>query len=150
MGDMAQLSSPSGIAVGYDGVYVADTGNHRIRHIDWSGMIETVAGTGQAGDSGDNGPATAAKLSSPIGISYSYTRGPLFIADTGNHRVRRIDHEGVITTLAGTGVSGFSGDNGFGPTAKLASPIGYALGALTSCPANGTGYATVVLNLDVP
>lgn len=110
-------------------VYVADIGSHRIRKVGLDGRITTVAGTGDAGLSGDGGPATAARLRSPIGVMV-HPDGSLLIADTGNHRVRRIDTRGVITTIAGSGLpdengyvpDGYSGDGGPAVQAKFRSP----------------------------
>ena len=109
-------------------LYVADTENHRIRRVDFSlGIIETIAGIGTAGFSGDGGPATAAALSHPRDIEIDAT-GRLFIADTENHRVRAVDPTtGVITTVAGTGEQGFSGDGGMATAAALWRPFGVAL-----------------------
>ena len=99
-------------------LYIADTNNHRIRKIDTSGVITTVAGTGVVGDSGDDGAATTAQLNSPFNVTVD-SAGNLYIADTNNHRIRKIDTSGVITTVAGTGVSGDSGDDGVATTAQL-------------------------------
>ncbi len=123
----AALNNPSGIAVAADGsVYVADTGNNRIRRISPSGTISTVAGTGAAAFSGDGGAATAAALSAPRSLVHT-PDGSLLVADTANHRVRRISGA-LIGTVAGTGVSGFAGDGGPATAARLASPRGLALG----------------------
>ena len=101
---------------------VTDTGNHCIRRIDASGKIETIAGTGTAGYTGDGGPATKARLSSP----YDARMGPdgrLYIADTYNHCIRCVDATGVITTVAGNGTAGFSGDGGPANEARLSHPF---------------------------
>jgi len=108
-------------------LYIADTENHRIRRVDFTaGIIETVAGVGTPGFSGDGGLATAAALSYPRDIEI----GPgnrLFIADTDNQRVRAVDlTTGVITTVAGTGDAGFSGDGGPAAVAVLWRPFGIA------------------------
>jgi len=92
-------------------LYVADFGNRCIRKIDPRGTIRTVAGTGEAGYSGDGGPATQARLQGP----YSICLGPadeLYIADSLNHVIRKVDRKGIITTIAGTGQRGYSGDGG--------------------------------------
>jgi uncharacterized protein (TIGR03437 family) len=127
----AQLSNPSGIAVDSAGnIYFADTGNQSIRKIS-NGVITTVAGNGTAGFSGDNGPATSAQLNLqsgarlPGGIAVD-AAGNLFIADSGNQRVRKVAN-GVITTIAGTGTPGFSGDGGPATSAELYSPSGIAI-----------------------
>jgi sugar lactone lactonase YvrE len=118
----AQLRNPRGLAVdGHGQVFVADTGNHRIRRIDADGMITTVAGIGQAGFAGDKGLATTASLSSPSGITVDGL-GTLHVADTGNHRVRRVDTAGIIDTVAGTGTGGFGGDGGQAISALLQFP----------------------------
>ncbi len=100
----AQLKKPAGIAVDAAGnIYIADTGNHRIRKVTAKdGLIQTLAGTGNPGYSGDGGPATAASLDTPMDVKVD-SRGNVYIADTANHRVRRIDTQGIITTVAGTG-----------------------------------------------
>jgi trimeric autotransporter adhesin len=124
----AALAPPSGVAVDDSGnVFLFDSGNNRIRRVDRaSGLITTVAGNGTGGYSGDGKLATAAQIyagdNSPNGIGVDKA-GNLFIADTGNHRVRRVDvitH--VITTVAGNGISGFSGDGGPATRAQLDSP----------------------------
>ena len=97
---------------GADNVYVADYRNHRIRRIDTRGAITTIAGTGRGGYGGDGGPATAAQLSSPEGVAVDGV-GNVYVADFGNHRIRRIDTQGVITTIAGTGkYAYYYGDGG--------------------------------------
>jgi sugar lactone lactonase YvrE len=118
----AQLSGPRGLAVDAAGnIYIADTGNHRIRKIDGSGNISTVAGSGERGFGGDGGPATSALLNSPVAVAVSPS-GDLFIADAGNHRLRRVSG-GTITTVAGTGRPTFSGDGGPAAQASLNVPM---------------------------
>ncbi|QWV97167.1 putative Ig domain-containing protein [Geomonas nitrogeniifigens] len=90
-------------------VYIADNEHHRVRKVDSSGVITTVAGTGVAGNAGDNGPATLARLNYPMGIALD-GNGNLFIADTNNNVIRRVDPAGIITTVAGTGMASYSGD----------------------------------------
>ncbi len=95
----SMLFNPSGLAMGSKrNLYVADSSNHRVRKIDPSGVITTVAGTGERGLAGDGGPATEAELNSPKGIALNAV-GEIFVVDSGNDRVRRIDHSGVITTI---------------------------------------------------
>jgi cysteine-rich repeat protein len=120
----ASLAAPSGLAVGADGtVYIADTDNHRIRAVDddGDGVITTVVGTGTAGALGDGGPALAAQLKRPNDIAFDGL-GRLLIADASNHKVRRAVLGGNITTIAGTGTQGYSGDGGPATAATLAFP----------------------------
>ena len=124
----AELNQPQGLAVGRDGtVYVADTGNHRVRAVSPSGSISTFAGTGAAGFAGDGAVAVAARLRGPTGLGIDSVGG-LLICDTGNHRIRRVSG-GLITTLAGVGVQGFGGDGGPAVSAKLDSPEGVTAAA---------------------
>ena len=105
----AQLRRPSGVAVDGDAnVYIADSNNQRIRKVDSTGTISTVAGRGGIGFGGDGGPATQAQLNYPSGVAVGGA-GNLFIADRGNHRIRKVDAAGTIPTVAGTGESGFTG-----------------------------------------
>jgi len=119
----AQLRNPYGVSIDSAGnLYIADLGNHRIRKVDASGVISTVAGTGVYGFSGDGGAATAAQLANPIAVSVD-SAGNLYIADLDNFRIRKVDATtGVINTVAGTGVYGFSGDGGPATAAQLKSP----------------------------
>ena len=124
----ARLNSPAGVAVGFGGrLLIADSGNNRIREISTTGVITTVAGTGDAGYLGDGGPATSAALDSPQGIVVD-AEDDLFIADTLNDRIRRVDVNGLITTVAGNGVRGFAGDG----RQATESAIDLATGPLTS------------------
>jgi len=119
----ALLNSPHGVAVDSNGtLYIADTGNHRIRRVTPAGVITTIAGTGQAGYSGDGGAATRAQFNSPSDVVIDGP-GALIVVDRMNHRVRRIDlTTGVIATIAGTGEAGFSGDGGPATLARLNQP----------------------------
>ena len=118
----ARLDEPSGVAVdGAGNVYIADNDNHRIRRVDREGRISTIAGTGEAGFSGDGGPATAARLNNPYGVWVSGA-GEIYIADQRNHRVRVVSREGTIRTIAGNGVQAYSGDGGPALEASLAFP----------------------------
>jgi DNA-binding CsgD family transcriptional regulator len=124
----AQLNFPAAIAIGLDGsLYIADTENDRIRKVDADKhVITTFAGTGVEGYDGDGGQAVNARLSVPKGVNVG-ADGFLYIADTGNHRIRRVNLEsGVITTYAGTGVPGFAGDGQKANRAQLITPIGMA------------------------
>jgi trimeric autotransporter adhesin len=116
----AQLSNPLGIAVDPQGiVYVADHDNNAIRKVS-NGIITTIAGSGTQGYGGDNGPATSAQLSIPFGVAVD-PQGTVYIADSGNNVVRKVS-DGVITTIAGNGLAGYSGDNGPATSAELFSP----------------------------
>jgi trimeric autotransporter adhesin len=121
----AELNQPTAVAMDRNGdLFIADAANDVIRKVSRkNGMITTVAGAAFAcGDSGDNGPADEALLCSPDGITVDRL-GNLLIADTANHRIRRVDHRThIITTVAGTGVIGFSGDGGPATSAQLAAP----------------------------
>jgi Ca2+-binding RTX toxin-like protein len=120
----AQLDSPTGVAPTADGGFlIADTFNHRIRRVAPNGVITTAAGT-TGGLSGDGGQASAAQLNSPFGVAPT-ADGGFLIADQGNHRIRRVAPNGVISTAAGT-TSGLSGDGGQASAAQLNSPGGVA------------------------
>jgi RHS repeat-associated protein len=115
----ASLYSPLGVAVASDGsVYFSDNGNKRIRHIGPDGIITTVAGNGSRGYSGDGGPATAASLDSPLSVAVA-SDGSVYFSDIGNNRIRRIGSNGIITTFAGNGSRGYSGDGGPATAASL-------------------------------
>jgi len=125
----AALNFPSAVAVADDGtVYIADTWNHRIRRVDpQTGVISTISGTGQTKFFGDNGPAEKAALNEPVALALD-GHGYLYIADQSNNRIRKIDlSSGVITTVAGTGESGYNGDGAQGPDTALAGPSGLAV-----------------------
>jgi len=125
----SQLSNPWGIAVDKTGtIYFADSDNNRVRLIDATGRITTKVGDGTAGFSGDGAPSTAARVSAPAGLAAD-AAGNIYIADAGNNRIRKIDVAGVITTVAGTGVAGFSGDGGKATLAQLNDPLGVAVDA---------------------
>jgi len=117
----------AGLAIDKAGnLYVADSGNNRVRSISASGLIATVAGNGAPSYSGDGGPATAAGLNRPSGLAIDNS-GNLYIADTGNNRVRKVTDSGVITTVAGNGQQGFGGDGSAAIDAQLNSPQGLAV-----------------------
>ncbi len=123
----AQLNYPTGLAADDSGaLYISDTSNNRVRKVDPSGTIITLAGQSFAGDSGDGGPAAAAILAQPAGLALD-SSGNLYVADAGNNRVRRIDPTGTITTVAGNGSAGFSGDGGVATSSQLNGPQGVAL-----------------------
>jgi DNA-binding CsgD family transcriptional regulator len=125
----ALLSSPAAIAFDAEGdLFIADTGNNRIRRVGRDGIITTVAGTGRSGYGGDGGPARVALLNSPGGIAVGLG-DTVFVADTGNNRVRMISADGTITTVAGTGEAGYAGDGGVASQSVLNSPQGLAVDA---------------------
>ncbi len=120
----AKLNSPSGVYVNGSAVYVADSGNNRIRQFTVGGPISTIAGNGTATFSGDGGTATAASLNAPSGICVD-SAGNVYIADTTNNRIRKITAStGLISTIAGTGAGSFSGDGSSSTAASLNSPNG--------------------------
>jgi sugar lactone lactonase YvrE len=123
----AQLHSPTGVAMDSAGnLFIADQGNNCIREVDTNGIITTLAGNGGGDYSGDGGLATNAQLNAPAGVAVDGT-GNLFIADLGNNRIRVVDTNGIITTLAGSGTNGYSSDGGPAINAQLNSPCGVAL-----------------------
>ncbi len=124
----ASLDNPTGISIDADGnVITVDSRNNRIRVVaEGTGNIRTIAGTGQQGITGDGGPAVDAEIFSPRGVA-SDRAGNLYFTDTENNRVRRIDRDtGVISTVAGNGIGGFSGDGGLGVDAEMNGPQGLA------------------------
>ncbi len=126
----AQLHYPSGMAVDTLGnLYIADWGNNRVRKVDTNGIITTAAGNGIEGYSGDGGPATQAQLGYPPGVAVD-TQGNLYIADDYNHRIRKVDTNGIISTFAGNGIGGFGGDGGPATQAQLLWPSGVAVDTL--------------------
>jgi sugar lactone lactonase YvrE len=123
----AQLDILVGVAVDSAGnLYIADSFNFRIRKINAGGVISTVVGNGTPGDSGDGGPATAAELGNPTGIAVD-SSGNLYFSDIHFHRVRKVTTDGIISTVAGTGTAGFSGDGGPAASSQLNGPIGVAV-----------------------
>ena len=129
--DTAMLDGPASIAFDAAGnTYIADANNARIRKINSLGMISTYAGNSydSAGYSGDGGPATAAKLWDPTGIVFD-AYGNLYIADLDNYRVRMVNTAGMISTIAGNGTGGYTGDGGPATAAELSEPWGLAFDA---------------------
>lgn len=130
--DEAAIAFPAGITVdGAGSLYIADRRNDRIRKVSPSGVIDTVAGKGHVistsyGYSGDGGHANEARLNYPDGVAFD-APGNLYFADSGNNRIRKIDRRGIITTVAGNGLSGYSGDGGPAPRASLANPRDVAI-----------------------
>lgn len=122
------LLLPTSVAFDSQGnLYVAETNNQFIRRIDSNGNLTAVAGNGTQGFAGDTGPATSAELDSPAGIALDAANN-LYIADSHNQRIRRVDATtGIITTVAGAGAAGFSGDGGLATLARLNLPSALAL-----------------------
>lgn len=118
----ARLNQPGAVAVDAAGnIYVADSDNHRIRRVAPDGTITSIAGAGVEGYGGDGGPATQAQLANPLGVAVD-AAGNVYVADSGNHRIRRIAPDGTIASIAGTGVAGFGGDGGAATEARLGYP----------------------------
>src|SRR5260370_16376919 len=115
----SSLTGPQGLALDQSGnLYIADAAANRIRKVSTSGIITTFAGTGQAGFSGDGGPATQAMLSFPQSIAFD-PKGNLIIADRVNNRLRMVTPDGVISTVAGNGTRASTGDGGPASVASL-------------------------------
>lgn len=134
----AGLGIPRDIAVSEDGtLYI--TAGHRIRRVSPDGTIATIAGGDVPGFSGDGGPASQALLNVPYGIAIDRS-GSVYFVDRGNQRVRKISPDGIIRTVAGNGMHGFSGDGGQAVNARLASPIGIEISGM------GTLYIADVQN----
>jgi uncharacterized protein (TIGR03437 family) len=126
----AQLNLPIGVAVDAAGnVYIADFGNSRVRKVSASGAtIGTVAGNGSTGYSGDGGPAAKAQLNGPQGVAVD-AAGNLYIADTENNAIREVTPAGLIATVAGNGLAGYSGDGGQATSAQVGNPVGVTVDA---------------------
>ncbi|MCI0623163.1 MAG: hypothetical protein L0387_16165, partial [Acidobacteria bacterium] len=169
---LARLGFPEEIKFGPDGsLYIADASFRRIRRVATDGIITTVAGTGTTGFSGDGGPAIQANLSSVYGLAVA-PDGTLYLSDRGNHRIRRVGTDGIISTIAGTGIAGYSGDGGPAANAQLHFPEGLALGpdgslyiadslnnrvrkidlggTITTVAGNGNGWLVDVSGMNVP
>jgi hypothetical protein len=121
----ALLNYPTDVAVDASGVYLVDSGNHRVRHVSAAGTIVTVAGNGVDGFGGDGGPASAASLSWPNDMALDGTGG-YYIADKYNCRVRYVSAAGIISTVAGTGVCGYNGEGALATATQLFYPSGVA------------------------
>ncbi len=118
----AQFNGNSGMAIDSEGnLLVADRGNGRLRRIDASGIVSTIAGTGDSASTGDGGPAVEASLDKPVDVAVG-PDGSIFVAELGGHRIRRIGRDGIINTYTGIGIAGFSGDGGPAVEASLNSP----------------------------
>ncbi|HTX35799.1 MAG TPA: hypothetical protein VME43_12295 [Bryobacteraceae bacterium] len=124
-----EAGAPAGIAQDAAGnLYFSDQGSHMVRRIASDGTVSAVAGNGEAGFSGDGGPATAARLAWPAGLAFD-SAGNLYIADEQNDRIREVTTDGIIRTVAGNGVAAFAGDGGPATAASLGLPDGVALDA---------------------
>jgi len=128
----ATFANPQGVhADALGNVYVADTFNNRIRKISTTGIISTVAGNGSSSSGGDGGPAVAAGINGPYALALDPAGTHLFIADTQGNRIREVDlGTGIISTVAGSGSNGFSGDGGPAGSAELSGPRGVLVDAL--------------------
>jgi len=126
----ASLNTPGQIAIDSLGnLYIADISNNAIRKVNTNGIINTIAGSDSAGYNGDGGIATSASLNSPSGVAVD-AQGNIYIADYGNHVIRKINSKGIITTLAGNGTLSYSGDGGAATSAGLSSPTSVTLDAV--------------------
>ena len=134
----AQLNLPEDMTVDGDGnLYIADSYNHVIRKINTNGIITTIVGNGKQGYDGDNNPATEAELNLPVGVALD-SLGNLYVTDFNNHRIRKVDQNGIITTIAGNGKKTYSGDGELATTASFDNPEHVALDI------NGTGTVLYV------
>jgi hypothetical protein len=123
----ATFYKPTGVASnGYSNLYVADQANHVVRKIGYTGIITTLAGNDTAGNTGDYGPADKARLNNPVGVAVDAFEN-VYIADYYSNVVRKVSTSGIITTIAGTGVAGYSGDGGPATSAELYYPYGVAV-----------------------
>ncbi len=124
----AQLNRPMGLALGADGsLFIADSGNEKVRKVDSNGVISTVAGNGQAGSSGDGGQALQARLKMPTDVAVD-AAGHLYIADRKNYRIRKVDRHGIISTVAGSGAAGY-GSDGAALSQRIDEPNGLVFDA---------------------
>ena len=119
----SQVNNPYGMVIGPDGaMYFCDLDNQRIRRLDLNTKVmTTIAGNGERAYKGDGGPATAASINMPHELVFDKA-GNLYFAERDNHVIRKVDRRGIISTVAGTGVAGFSGDSGAGNKAQLNQP----------------------------
>ncbi len=126
----AKLNLPSAVAIDAAGnLYIADFSNNRIRKVAVSGIITTIAGNGIVGYLGDGAPATVGEMTNPTGVAVD-AGGNVYIADKGNNRIRKVNTSGIMTTVAGNGAAGFSGDGSAATNARLHQPKGVAVDVL--------------------
>lgn len=138
-----ELNFPYATAIDASGnLYIADQGNNRVRKVNTAGIITTIAGTGVLGYGGDDSAATNAKLYSPSGVAVDGS-GNVYIGDNGNHRIRKVNAAGIITTVAGTGATGYNGDGIAATAATLFSPHEVAVDT------DGNLYISDVLNFRI-
>ena len=138
----AALNFPTAVAVDAAGaLYIADFSNGRVRKVS-AGTISTLAGNGSFKYGGDGAAATSAFLDQPLGVAAD-SDGNFYIADTENHRIRKVAPDGAITTVAGTGVQGFSGDGGLATIAELSAPRAVALNTNGNLYIADTGNASI-------
>jgi hypothetical protein len=139
----ASMNTPYGTAVDATGnLFIADAYNNRVRKVAVNGVITTIAGNGVQGYSGDGGAATNASLNRPFRVAVD-TSGNVFLTDSGNARVRKVDINGIITTVAGNGSHGYSGDGGAATNAKLSTPCDVAVGTSSNLFFSDYGNNTV-------
>jgi sugar lactone lactonase YvrE len=146
----AELSEPAGLTLDAGGnLFIADKGECRVRRVGTNGVITTVAGNGYSGFYGDGGLATNAELNAPVGVAVD-PNGNLFIADTGNNRIREVTTNGIITTIAGNGAAAFSGDGGAATSAALNQPSDVAVDAFGNLYISDTGNNRIRLAAQGP
>jgi hypothetical protein len=134
LNNYAQLNNPNDVAYvklnhesTIDHFYIiADLNNHRIRKVDKDGVITTIAGTGIAGYNGDGGLAVNAKINYPVSVAID-SLGNVYFSDQSNRRIRKIDTNGIISTVAGTGVNGYNGENIMATTAQISTVYGVSV-----------------------
>ncbi|HLX63720.1 MAG TPA: hypothetical protein VKX17_20785 [Planctomycetota bacterium] len=145
----AQFNQPhAAIEDSAGNIYVADTQNHVVRRIDFqTQVVTTIAGNGTSGFSGDNGPATSAQLRIPASLTFDL-KGNLYIVDAGDNRIRKVAPNGIITTFAGNGSGGYSGDGGLAINASLFTPSVVVVDSVTSN-GNNSGVVFSQLNTSV-
>ena len=125
----ANIRTPCGLVLdGSGNLYLSDTGNHEVKKVTTAGTITTIAGTGTGGFAGDNHPGTEAELNNPTGLVID-AAGNLYIADSGNHVIRKLSPGGTMSSFAGNATAGYLGDNGAAGGAELNNPTGLAIDA---------------------